>query len=210
MSFYPELDNVSLHALLRLFGESAPDGAEYAASYYEEVATEISQHRPEGLDWLLNALGYSPYPDEDGVRTRAILLAVTQTHLTGGDRFRVEYLLLHYLRDLRPLVVAEAIDGLWRQNIRLEPAEVLALQGDASPDIRASALRYLSHIYPDEARQRLLLALDDKDPIVRETAIDELDWLGEAEAAPSISSLLEDPNPAVREAAETAVANLAS
>jgi len=209
MSFYPELDNVSLHALLRLFGESAPDGAEYAASYYEEVATEISQHRPEGLDWLLDALGYPPYA-EDGVRTRAILLAVTQTHLTGGDHEGVEYLLLHYLHDPRPLVVAEAIDGLWRQDIRLEPAEVPALQGDASPDIRASALRYLSHIYPDEARQRLLLALDDKDPIVRETAIDELDWLGEAEAAPSISSLLEDPNSTVREAAETAVANLAS
>jgi len=210
MSFYPELDNVSLHALLRLFGEPAPDGAEYAASYYEEVTTEISQHRPEGLDWLLDALGYFPYANEDGVRTRAILLAVTQTDLTGADRFRVEYLLPQYLHDPRPLVVAEAIDGLWRQNIPLALAKVLALQGDASPDIRASALRYLSHIYPDEARQCLLIALNDKDPIVRETAIDELDWLGDAEAVPSISSLLEDPNPDVHEAAETAVANLAS
>jgi len=210
MSFYPELDNVSLHALLRLFGEPAPDGAEYAASYYEEVATEISQHRPEGMSWLLDALATHPYPDEDGVRTRAILLAVTQAEITGTDRFMVEYLLPQYLHDPRPLVVAEAIDGLWRQNIPLALAKVLALQGDASPDIRASALRYLSHIYPDEARQRLLSALDDKDPIVRETAIDELDWLEEAEAAPSISSLLEDPNPAVREAAKTAVANLAS
>jgi len=208
MSFYPELDNASLHALVRLFGEAAPDGPAYAAAYYEEVATKISQHRPEGMSWLLDALANHPYPDEDGMRTRAILLAVTQAEIAGADRFMVEHLLPQYIRDLRPLVVAEAIDGLWRQKIPLTLIKVLALQADSSPDIRASALRYLSHVYPEGARQRLLNALDDKDPIVRETAVDELEWLGDAEAVPSISSLLSDPNPDVREAAGNAVANL--
>ncbi len=206
MSFYPELDGLSMQELVQYFTGAPLDGPEYTAAYYEEVAAQISQHKHDGIPWLFSAL-HNRSLDTDHVR--AILLALAQSSIEDGARIVLQDALLAALDDPRPLVVAEAIDGLWRQDMKVARDRILSLENDPSPSVRASVLRFLSHVYPGAARRALRRGLLDASPLVRETAIDELDWLGDLKAMGSIAPLLQDVDPAVREAAATAVANVA-
>lgn len=209
MSFYPELDNLSLKEVIDRFSEPPLDGPEYAAVYYQEVALLIAQQGTDGTAYLLGVLEDS---NLDTDRLRSALMALTQLQPEHSPRERqtLRQLLSQYLYDQRPLIIAAAVDGLWRQNIKDARDAVLRLQAHPSPYVRGSVLRYMSRLYPNEAVSLLVKALHDDDDIVRENAVDELDWLGAREALDAIRPLAHDSNPAVRQAAETAVANLSA
>ncbi|MGB3692930.1 MAG: HEAT repeat domain-containing protein, partial [Spirulinaceae cyanobacterium] len=114
-------------------------------------------------------------------------------------------LLSQYLRDKRPIIVAEAIDGLTKQNETTAISEVSALLNSQSPYIRNSVLRYLSKLYPEQAFPLLKEALQDPDYLVRENAVDELGELDKPEAIAYLVPLTKDPHPDVRQAVETAI-----
>ncbi len=207
MSFYPELDDLSLKELIDRFSEPPLDGPEYATAYYQETALSIAQQGTDGAAYLLSVLEDS---NLDTDRLRSALMALTQLppeHSPTEPR-TLRQLLSQYLSDQKPLITAEAVDGLWRQNIKDARDAVLRLRTHPSPYVRGSVLRYMSHLYPGEAVPLLVDALHDDGSIVRENAVDELDWLGAAEALSALRPLTGDPDPHVRQAAETAVANL--
>ncbi|MBI4493456.1 MAG: HEAT repeat domain-containing protein [Chloroflexi bacterium] len=189
--------------LVKRFREPPPGDPEYSTVHYEEVALTIRSRGQEGIDFLLGEL-----PGADAARTRAALLALTYPPAVGQPRVRQT--LLAYLQDERPLVVAEAIDGLAELGAEEALGQVRALRDHPSPYVRGSVLRFLRRISPETALPELLARLGDPDFIVRENAIDELEELDAVEALPSIRKLLSDPHPDVRRAAQTAVAALES
>jgi HEAT repeat protein len=202
MGFYPDLETLTLEELIFQFQSNSPDGEEFAASYYAEVAQFISQQGEPGIQFLLQAI-----EQVDTERLRAIIYALSSNPLTPVQ-FKSQ--LLKYLHDHRPFIVAEAIDGLSRQNVKSSLDEVLALQNHASPYIRGSVLRFMKHLDPGRSFPVLIQALEDSDFIVRENAADELGELGNIQAIPSLRPLLEDPHVDVRQAAQTAIEALDS
>ncbi len=209
MGFYPGLDNLGLKELIDCFSGPPLDGPEYATAYYQEVALLIAQQGADGAAYLLGVLEDF---NLDTDRLRSALMALTQLqpeHLPT-ERQTLRQLLSRYLYDQRPLIIAEAVDGLWRQNIKDARDAVLRLQAHPSPYVRGSVLRYISRLFPSEAVPLLVDALRDDSSIMRENAVDELDWLGAADALSALRPLTGDPDPQVRQAAETAVANLSA
>jgi vesicle coat complex subunit len=164
------------------------------------VALQIAERGQAGNDALIGLLSTA---DDD--RLRAIIFALS-SH--PGEPMRIRNLLMDYLRDQRPLIVAEAVDGLAALDARDATEQVLALQDHPSPYVRGGVLRFMARLHPDEARELLIDALSDPDYIVRENAIDELQEIDATDALPSLEPLLHDPHPYVRQAAETAVAGL--
>ncbi len=209
MSFYPELDNLSLKELIDCFTELPLDGPEYATAYYQEVALLIAQQGTDGAAYLLGVLEDSNL-DTDRLRSALMALAQLQPEHSPMEQQTLRHLLSQYLYDQRPLIIAEAVDELWRQNIKDARDAVLRLQAHPSPYVRGSVLRYISRLYPGEGVSLLVDALHDDSSIVRENAVDELDWLGAADALSALRPLTGDPDPRVRQAAETAVTNLSA
>ena len=117
-------------------------------------------------------------------------------------------ILLSYLHDRRPLIVADAVDGLAFLGATDTADAILPLRTHPDPYIRGSVLRFISRLFPKEAPPILLEALQDPHYIVKENAIDELDNLGAIEAIPYIRPFLSDPHPHVVQAAQTAISNL--
>jgi HEAT repeat protein len=199
MSFYQELDSLSLEELISHWYGHPIDGEEYSALYYQELAISILNQGEAGRTFLKNILDKSLSVEELG----AIL-----SNLPSQEYSLPQDLLLPYLHDDRPLVIAAAIDGLATQREHNSLDEILLLRQHSSPYVRGSVLRFLSVVQTQEAIPVLIEALQDSHYIVRENAIDELDSLGATESIPLIRSLLNDSNLEVQQAAQTAVKNL--
>ncbi len=201
MSFYPELLGLELPALAERFHGPAPDSQEYAYPFYAEVASLIREQGKSGIDFLL---GETERASTD--QLRAILFALTRQPKMRHPALL--NLLRSSLRDERPLIVAEAVDGLWSQGQKSMTYDVLELQHHSSPFVRGSVLRFVSHSAPRCAPLLLIAALKDSDPLVRENAVDELHRLGTTNAIPQLRPLLHDEDADVRQAARTAVEDL--
>ena len=201
MGLYPELRGLHLEQLVERFAAPAPDGQAYAYPFYAEVASLIRRRGRGGIDYLLRAIDGA---DDDHLR--AILFALGQRpRLKGVGLTKVLRLFLH---DERPLIVAEAIDGLWSRADKDARYDMLAQREHSSPYVRGAVLRFISHLYPRCAPLLLVGALRDADHIVRENAVDELHRLGAVETVPHLRPLLRDSHPHVRQAAQTAIEGL--
>ena len=200
MSFYPELDHLTLQELIAHFQSSPLEGEEYADVYYQEVANLIGVKGEAGIAFLWREIEKA-----DTARLRGILFALTEARLDNPE-FRD--LLRSYLQDERPMVVMEAVDSLRMLGDKDAVEQVLALLQHPSPYVRGSVLRYMRFLYPNKALPVLIEALKDPDYIVRENAADELGELYEVEAIPYLRLLLTDSEADVREAAQTAIAML--
>lgn len=198
MSVYKELDNLNLEELINCWHEPSPDGKEYAASYYSEVAFLIRDQGKAGIAFLFGEISKA-----DTERLGAIFSTLPPLkHPALAD------ILVRYLHDERPHIVASAIIGLQHQGKKDAIDEVLALRNYPDPYVRGSVLSFMSELYPESASLLLIEALQDPHYIVRESAIDELDELEVVESIPYIRPLLADPHPDTRQAAETAIQNL--
>lgn len=200
MSFYPELDHLTLQELIAHFQGSPLEGEEYADVYYQEVANLIGAQGEVGVAFLQGEIKKA-----DTARLRAILFALTEARLDNPE-FRD--LLRSYLQDERPMVVMEAVDSLRMLGDKDSFEQVLALVQHPSPYVRGSVLRYMRCLYPNKALPVLIEALKDPDYIVRENAAEELGELYEVEAIPYLRPLLADSHVDVREAAHTAITML--
>ena len=211
MGFYPELDNLNLAQLIERFDGPPLDGPEYATAFYQEVASLIRQHDPAGLNFLLREL---PKREEDTERLRGILLGL---RFPPPESLDLRALLLPYLRDERPLIVGDAVDGLAQLGAAEAVEEVLPLRAHPSPYVRASVLRAVGYLPLQRAWPVLREGLHDPDSFVRETALDELATavLGAVEghkaqtaiieeATEAIKAMLEDEDPGVRDVAQDA------
>ncbi|BAZ31784.1 hypothetical protein NIES4074_42570 [Cylindrospermum sp. NIES-4074] len=201
MSFYPELDGLNLVELIECFQHSYLENEE-SSVYYDEAAMLIRQQGEAGIAFLFGQIEKA-----NSVQLKGILLALTFPPPVENPLLRS--LLLTYLRDDRPLIIAEAIDGLRMLGAKDTVDIVLPLHIHPDPYVRGSVLRFMSRLYPNSSQPLLIEALQDPDYIVRENAIDELDDLGAVEAVANIRPLLTDSHPHVRQAAETAIQNLA-
>lgn len=200
MSLYPELDDLNLEELKKRWYGLPVDGKSYANSYYSEVAFKLSQKGDDGKDFLLSEITKA-----DTARLGAILAILPSTNC----KLPLE-MLVNYLRDRRVIIKSRAVDALSSQREKTVRNEVLNLYSLKSPYVKGSVLRYMSHLFLQEAIPMLIEALKDPHYIVRENAVDELDDFEVVEALPHIKPLLKDPHLHVREAAETAIEHLAS
>lgn len=200
MTFYPELDHLTLQELIAHFQGLPLEDEEYADAYYQEVANLIGTQGEVGIAFLWREIEKA-----DTAKLRAILFALTEAQLDDPN-FRD---LLHsYLQDERPMIVMEAVDSLRMLDEKEVVDRVLALLEHPSPFVRGSVLRYMRGLYPNKALPLLIEALRDPDYIVRENAADELGELYEVEAIPYLRPLLTDSEADVRQAAQTAIAML--
>lgn len=199
MSFYTELENLNFEELLTLFQKLPPD-KEDSFLYYSEVAASIASKGEKGIKFL-----YGQITKTDTPRLVGILFALAQEPQASID---VQNILCGYLNDERPMVVAEAIDGLRKLGIQGCLDQILGLRSSPSPYVRGSVLRFIARLYPDKAINILIEALNDPDFIVRENAVDELGELEVVSAIPLLRPLLNDSHPDVRSAAQTAIETL--
>jgi HEAT repeat protein len=199
MSFYPDLDRLNLEQLMECFQQPAPE-EEDASMYYMEVALSILQHGNVGVDYL-----YQTIDQADTEELRAILFALAEYSV---EPEKLRFLLLNYLDDRRPIIVAEAIDGLCKLGDKDTLDRVLPMLEHPDPYVRGSVLRFVASLHPDRALPLLLEKLKDPDFIVRENAVDELGDLGIVSAIPYLTPLLEDDSREVRQAAQTAINSL--
>lgn len=200
MSFYPELDHLTLKELIARFRGLPLEGEEYAVVYYQEVANLIRMKGEAGIAFLQQEITKADSP-----RLQAILFALTAARFYTPE-FRE--LLLSYLQDERPMIVMEAVDSLRLFGEKNVLDRVFPLLKHPSSYVRGSALRFMRCLYPNKALSLLIEALNDPDPIVRENAADELSELYQIEAIPYLRPLLTDSHPDVQEAAQTAIENL--
>lgn len=201
MNVYSELNDLNLMELIGRFHGPPPDGEEYAATYYDAIATQIRAQGEPGIAFLL---AERERAEADEARLRGVLLGLSLPPPVPSHP-QIRDILRSYLKDRRPLVEMEAIDGLWSQGDTDIRDSIAALSNHSSPYVRGSVLRYLQHLYPSEAVSMALATLKDPSHIVRDCAINALDELGEVDALPAIRPLLSDPHPSVRQAAETAI-----
>lgn len=201
MSFYPELREKDLEGLKTCFQSPAPKEEE-ATAYYQEVAHLIASRGEEGRQYLARAVDGADQP-----QLRGIIFGLGE----GPDKNPLSRdILFRFLRDERPLIVAEAIDGLRNQGYRDVLDVVLPLYEHPSPYVKGSVLRFVASQDPTRANDLLFKALKDPSFIVRENAADELGELRQQESIELLRPLLEDPHPHVRQAAESAIETIRS
>jgi HEAT repeat protein len=199
MSFYPELDRLSLAELVDRWNGKLPQAYEDANLYYDELANLIVGKGKAGRDYLVTAMSC----EVDAARLGAVLCFVPshEDALPLGK-------LLQYLHSSDAHVVSRTVWGLTQQRGKDAVEEVLLLKSHPFPQVRGSVLEFLSKLYPELAKPFLLEALHDSSHIVRASAIDGLDYLEAVESVADIKQLLTDSHPFVRQAAQTAVENL--
>jgi HEAT repeat protein len=209
MPLFPELSARSLEELLRLFdsGLEPADAVEDEERplWLDEVATQVAAQGEAGLNALLQRL---PAADEPHARALLLGLSFVPEGVRQKNRTRLEGVLLSFLADSRPAVVAQAVDALSDLGFAQAGERVLALLNHPAPEVVGSALRFLARQRPEQARPVLLRSLESSQALVRENAVDELDDLGAVEALPMLRRLLNDEDEDVRQAARTAVRNL--
>lgn len=197
MAIYHELVHFTLPELIDAFRGPPPEGDDYAAAYYDEVASLIRAQGEAGIEFLFDVGVHGT-----GDRLASLLVGLSPLRSNAS---RLKDMLRRHLCDDHPRVVMAAIDGLRHQGEGGAIDEVLKLRDHPSPYVRGSVLRYVGRFAPDAATPMLIAALDDADPIVRGTAIDELDELGVGDAMVLLCPLLADPDPDVRHAAQLAL-----
>jgi hypothetical protein len=196
----PELDNLSLHELIARFGGPATGHEDEEQVYYDEIAYLMPErHGANGTAFLLRELGQIR---DDETRLGAVL---------GGLRFLPPHdpvgiqITRFYLDHANEFIVMEAIDGLAHLEVTEAHDRVLAHLVHPSQYVVGAVLRYMSKLFPDEAKSILHKALSDRRYVVRECAVDELDELDppafDVEVASHIRPLLGDSHPDVRSAA---------
>jgi hypothetical protein len=196
----------SIDQLIQRFKSLPDDGDLYANFYYQEITDALIKSGQKGVLYLKNWIEQNDPKVLDLIgtaRLRAVLFALSQVN-SERDREWVKVLLLHYLEDERPEILAEAIDGLRHQKARYT-IRVLMLLNHPSAQVRSSVLRFFAALHPNRALPLLLLALHDSDPLVRENAADELGDLGDRRAIQPLQELCQDSCQNVREAAESAL-----
>jgi hypothetical protein len=210
MAFFSELDRpMTLSRLVQLFeSKDLPESIDPEESplWYEEVAVKIiEEHGGQGLDYLLSSM-----PKWDEQRLRGVLLSFCflPADTLNLKRAMLVDLLLSYLHDSRPQIIANAIRTLRHLDCQDALVPVLRFVNHSSPFIQGAALSFLSKCDFSIARPLLFAALESPSPIVRQIAIDELDESLCVDAIPKIRDLLLDKDPDVRLAAQTAIENL--
>src|SRR5688572_3254851 len=134
------MPNLSLETLIAKFLAPMPDGADSGYAHYSDLALQIAERGQSGSDVLM---GLRSTVDDD--RLRAIIFALASHPV---EPMRLRTLLVAYLGDQRPLIVAEAVDGLAALDTRDAIGQVLALQDHPSPYVRGSVLRFMARLYP--------------------------------------------------------------
>jgi hypothetical protein len=199
MGIYPELDNLDLKDLIDYWHTTKPlDGEEYAASYYDELAFLIADKGTAGHLFL----------NEQISKTNDYKLAAILVNLSSKENPIPSNILFEHLKHKSFPVISGAIEGLIIQEETKAKNEVVKLRFHESAYVRSSVLRFMSKLYPEEARSLLIEALQDRHEIVRQSAIDEIDELQMTDAIPTLRPFLNDSSPDVRQAAETAIENL--
>ncbi len=197
MGLYHGLKQLTLDELILSLQSDPPDGEDVAVGYYTEVAQHIAQQGAIGTEFLLQ---YMAKANSD--QLRAILYGLSSNSLIPLD-FHEQ--IQSYLYHQDPLIIAEAIDALNRQEISIDLSAIKPLQEHSSPYVRGAILRFISRQYPQQAFLMLVEALSDPDFIVRENAVDELGELGLVEAIPKLQPLLQDSHADVRQATQFAI-----
>jgi HEAT repeat protein len=200
MPLYPELETLPLEDLIALFRDPYLDGDDGAVMYYDEVGLAIRRWGDQG-DAFLRAL----LPGTDEGHTRSILFALSCPPLPTPP---VKSIILPYLHDVRPSVVASAIEALAPFAEAGDNAEVLQHATNESPYVRGSVLRYLAFTRKQGAAPFLIEALEDSHPVVIRTAIDALGDQCVTDALPALLRFLDDADPDTRDAASLSVEHL--
>lgn len=182
MSFYPELEQLDIEKLIAHFQNLPIAGEEDPFLYYSEVALTIREKDEAGISFL-----QSQMKDADAARLAGIIFALTQPPQSVPA---LSDLLLDYLEDDRGMVVAEAVDGLWRLGEKNAVDRVLVLKEHPESYVRGSVLRYMARLHPDRGFPLLIAALKSSDFIVRENAADELGELGAVAAIPDLRPII--------------------
>jgi HEAT repeat protein len=199
MGIYPELENLDLKDLIEYWHTTEPlDGEEYAASYYDELAFLIADKGTAGRLFLKEQIS----------KTDDYKLASILVNLPSKEHPISSNTLFKYLKHESSPIIGSAIEGLIIQEEIKAKNEVLKLRFHESAYVRSSVLRFMSKLYPEEARSLLIKALQDRHEIVRQSAIDEIDELQMTNVIPTLRPFLNDSSPDVRQAAETAIENL--
>ena len=201
-SMYPELDKLNLPELIACFQKTVPEEESETSIYFEEVALLIRQQSKAGIDFLFEEIDKT----NSTIRLRAIIFALTFP--PPVENSALKNIVTSYLSDERPLLVAEAVDGLTCLGATDTADAVLPLRTHPNPYVRGSVLRFIGNLFPKEAPPILLEALQDPHYAVIDNAIDKLDDLGAIEAIPYIRPFLSYPHPNVVQAAQTAISNL--
>src|SRR5712692_2913083 len=133
---YQELEALGLEELKKRLLSPCPDGDEYAVCYYQEVAYMICKQEDAGIQFLRQQLSN---PEEN--RVRAALFALG----TAKARPDTVSLLVSYLADRRPMILAEAMDGLTHHGYREAIERIVPFILESSdPYVIGAALRYVS------------------------------------------------------------------
>ena len=101
MSVYPELDKLNLPKLIACFQKTVPED-ESDSIYFDEVALLIRQQSKAGIDFLFGELDRANLD-----QLRGIILALTFPPPVEHPSLRG--ILLSYLHDRRPLIVADPV-----------------------------------------------------------------------------------------------------
>lgn len=199
MSLYPELDGLSLAALIDHFESETADAITTESLYYSEVALKITQYGEPGVRFLFNEIEKA-----NNIRLRAILGALGWTKTLPVDPGP---LFAKYFTHSDPMIVAEAIDALRHQGecSVLPAAKQLCSHG--SPYVVGAALRYVTSCDAEGALPMLLNSLASSHPVVRQNAVDLLDEIQARDALPHLRRMLNDADPDVREAVNSAIRN---
>jgi HEAT repeat protein len=123
-------------------------------SYFTEVALRIREQGKAGIDFLFEEIERTNLELE---QLRGIILALTLRPPVEHPSLRG--ILLSYLHDRRPLIVADAVDGLAFLGARDTADAILPIRTHPDPYIRGSVLRFISRLFPKEAPPILLEAL---------------------------------------------------
>jgi hypothetical protein len=209
MSFYPELDQLDVEALLNRWQDPLPDNYDDPDLYYQEVAYALVHSGDPGITFLKNRL------NDAAIQIDTSRLAATIWALGGCEQFQpalAPQLTTFLETDPRDSILLATIEACTNQNHTTVKALISEKLTHLSPIVRGSAMRYFNRLFPSEALPLVLQGLEDAHYIVRASAIDILDE-GDYGIAPSdLRTLLEpfltDPHPDVRQATETAIDHL--
>ncbi len=208
MSYFPELDALSLEQLSKLFDtEGVVQGFPSSCDplWLPEIAAKIAGFGEAGLAYLLDRA-----KSANSCQARAIAMgtAFASPQSIALHEVEIADALRTWLRRDDPQLAAEAIDNAWHLGLKEFLNDVLPLVKSEHPFLANSAVRYIARVHPERALPILLDKLRSAEAVVRENAIDELDRLGCCKAVPDIRNLLQDEDADVREAAQTAIDNL--
>jgi hypothetical protein len=194
---YEELSDQPLNVLIDFWFGEPPVEAEYADSFFEETAYEISRQGADGATFLAKQMQV-----EGQTRFKCLIGGLSMADLPIEQR---KVLIRPFLLSKSPAERAEAIRSFCYfrdQDVRrlIEPQIA-----DDDIYVRVAALTYMGKVFPLESVDLMLLSLSDSVWNIRSSAIDQIDELEDTELAAQFSDriwpFLEDPHHYVRDTA---------